>query len=488
VNAEVEAKAALQFSRRDEELAQWELEHGSGAKNRHSSRPDDLEANRTFTPDTCRASSQFSMFKGGSKEKGRSSLTMADLPITNPPANEEGVATPALTLDFGDSSGQQFSESLLTPGAVQPKLAGDVDSMDNTELLSEIRGIREAINAIKQERPVSLFGTSALETAKFTDGRPTNFSNRPRGASVGTPLGGVNTVGTGLRNNTGNSSTQRGYSTPVSNEWDDYIKSRSLFQPPSGVTQPVTPTRVEPRPHSISVPQAVTQAAELRQRQERAYLEGGPQAYLEVGGSGSRPGSALFGSFLNGATKSRDGLPLADRRRTNSDSNSLAQAQVRPGSQIYTLPPKPEPPHAHSRPIVKTFEEFSTRHKEKTKALQDPLSKQTTEEAEVAAARNRRERSLATETTVMGRKEQEATRKEQSRRGSDVRLSSHTRSFSAFSLQSGPEAARRPTSTAKVQDWQRHQDATQQQQRSPQVDIRAPGRSRSKPPLPVSGR
>ena len=479
-NAEIEAKAAARFTRMDEELAEWEREHGSGAKNRYPYKPDDLEASRTLTPDTRRASSQFSVFKG-SKEKGRLSLTMGDLSSPpQPTLKEENAFKPSLTLDLGDSVAQKIPESLLAPGGVQSTQVEKTDPSlkRSIELLSEIRGIRDAISAIKQETTAPLSRANTLDADRGLGGSLT----RPRGGSLGTPLGIVRTVGTGPRRQADNATQQDASS---SNEWDNYVRSRSLFQPPSGASQPVVPTRVEPRPHSISMPQAVSQAVEQRRRQERAYLEGGPEAYLDAGSSASRPGSALLGSFLNGGTMSGEGLYLTHRRRTQSDSRSLEQFNPRAVSQVSILPPRPLPVQAPSRPVVKTFEELSSKHKEKLRALQEPLSKQTTEEAEIAAARNRWERSLAAERNVMSRKEQEANRSSRPRRDSDPRLS-HTRSSSAFVLRSGPEDPKLPSSSEKVQDWRRHQDAVQKYQGS-RGEGRALRPSGSKSPLPLSG-
>lgn len=467
-NAEVEAKAASRFAQRDEELAQWEQEHGRGTGSRYSSRPDDLEASRTLTPDTRRASSQFSIFKGG-RDKRQSTMTMADLsaaPQSIP--KEESVATPQLTLEFGESA-------LLTTPVGQPEVE-DASAKKDSDLLKEIRGIHEAIASIKQERATPL-PTFTTQEVKTNDGK-----SRPRGGSLGNAFSS-NTVGVGLRQQA-DSSTKRGNSTPLLSEWDEYVKNRSLFQPPSGVSQPVVPTNVQPRPHSIAMPLAVVQAAEQRQRQEKAFEESGREAYLSgrTSSYGSRPASALFGSFQNTATGLGEPLPSADRRRTHSDSRSLTQLQPRPTSQLVILPPRPSPVQAPEQPVVKTFEQLSARHKEKMRALQDPLSKKAQEEAEVAAARSRWERSLATEKNVMNRKEQESTRRDRPERNGDGRQS-HTRSSSAFGLQASVDPSGRPTSTAKVHDWQRYQDAA----RSSQANVRAPGRSRSKSPLPLSG-
>ena len=177
------------------------------------------------------------------------------------------------------------------------------------------------------------------------------------------------------------------------------------------------------------------------------------------------------------------------RRRTSSGANSLLQQsnQARPGSQILVLPPKRRSSnHSTEQPVIKTFEELESRHRDKIRALQAPLSRKEAEEAEIATAKKRWERSLAIERGVMTKKEQEKGRGQER---------PHSRSLGALS---STERSRRAMSIAsKVQDWQKHQDATQRRHLSRQTSMDAAvaanigatgSRSRSPLPFPQPGR
>jgi hypothetical protein len=459
-NAEVEAKAASRFQEIDEERERWEMEHGKGT---FRPKVDDLEASRTLTSDSHRPSSQFSVFKSAGIGKGSPSQATP---------KEERPGSPHLNIDLGQSvaqaiPGDMMSDSLETRLSAEEK--SDPDIKKNLDLLNELEGIKKTITAIKSgsDRPSS-FAAGA----------------RPRVASTGIPLSAQNTVGTGPRLQVGSSSI-RPISTPALNEWDDYVKNRNLFQPPSGISQPVTPIGPPIRPHSIANSPAVQAAIETRERQERAYELGGPEAYLEA--RNSRRDSTFFGT-QTGAPDSNipeEDIPLARHRRASSGANSLLQGnRTRPGSQILILPPKRQSAnHSPDQPAVKTFEELESRHRDKIRALQEPLSRKEAEDAEIAAAKQRWEKSLAVERGFMTKKEQEKGRGQER---------PHSRSFGAFTP---TERSQRSMSIAsKVQDWQKHQDATQRRHPSqtsmePAANNGTTGsRSKSALPFPQQGR
>lgn len=466
-NAEIEAKAAARFREVDQERDEWEMSHGKPGR----PRPDDIEASRTLTPDSNRPSSQLSLFKNNGTGKGRSSLTMAEIANQSTP-KEERAASPHIDLDLGKSVTQAIPNDLMTEN-LETRLSAeekrDPDIKANLELLSELEGIKKTIDAIK---------TGSDRPSSFAIGA------RPRLASTGIPLSAQNTVGTGPRPRL-SSSTSRPLSTPALNEWDDYVNNRSLFQPPAGISQPVAPIGAPVRPHSITMSPAVQAAIESRQRQEQAYETGGPGAYLEA--QNSNRNSAFFeaqspnrnSAFLgaqagtSGANVSEDDLPLSHRRRNSSGANSLLQgSRNRPTSQVLVLPPKkPSPTQSPNQPATMTFEELEARHRDKIRALQEPLTKKEAKDAEIAAAKQRWEKSVAVERGVMNKKEQEKR--------------PTSRSFGTLTA----ERPQRPLSSAnKVQEWQRYQDATQRSRNSQTsvapADNTGTTRSRSKSPIP----
>jgi len=137
---------------------------------------------------------------------------------------------------------------------------------------------------------------------------------------------------------------------------------------------------------------------------------------------------------------------------------------------VNILPPrqaaaKSEHPEA---PRTRTFEELTQRHQEKIRALQEPLSKHEKEQADLATAKSRWERSKQNEKEAMARRQAEkeaalARRsKEENRRGEGGRTSAearHSRPLSADRLAAvgATSGSGRRASTAKVQEWQKYQ-------------------------------
>ncbi|PVG04871.1 hypothetical protein CPB86DRAFT_778177 [Serendipita vermifera] len=485
-NAEVEAKAAARFDTVNRELEEWEREHGKGSRNPNK---DDLEASRTQTPESPRASSQFSFFKSSHNHtKRRSSITMADLAKSNQNTPKEEPVGPKINLDLGESVEKAIPEDLKAAEGnirLSEEEQKDGDLVQKMSLLNEIQGIRNTINALRSDgaRPSSFSGASSNKNVASSGTTQPRPGQRSPGRASTRPLSQFDSLGTGSGLGIQEDRIQRPTSTPALTEWDNYVRSRNLFQPPSGVSAPITPTPIQnPRPQSISVPLAVAEAIEQRKKQEKAYELGGPDAYIEAAAGGSsgrqsRPSSVMFG---NGA--SDEDQPLSHRRRTSSHSLLQGSSRPRTNSQVLILPPqRSSPSPSPNQPIVRTFEELESRHKEKIKALQDPLTKKEREEAEITAARKRWERSVQVERNVMTRKEQEQVpEKREGHAWSSSRP--HSRSLSGFTLQ-GQDTSRPLSNISKVQEWKRYQDATQQQTTTEQSSSN-PGhqRSRSKSP------
>ncbi|KAG8852277.1 hypothetical protein FRB91_006717 [Serendipita sp. 411] len=490
-NAEIEAKSAVRLQQIDRELEEWEQDHGKRGGIRGAKIPDDLEASRTQSPESHRASSQFSIFKG-TKAKDRSSVTMADAAAANSQAPKEATpASPKLNLDLGGSVERALPENMLDSTVAAGRLSDEEkqnpDIQRNIQLLDEIQGIRAAINSIKSDGPpmdVSSVAQNTRRSFTLSDPKPIEMTSTRR------------TVGTGPRVHL-QSTPARPTSTPALSEWDEYVKNRTLFQPPSGVSQPITPVPVQiNRPHSITMPAAVAQALDQRQTKERAYESGGPAAYLGAVnhppglGSGSRPASTHLN--LNGGANTPvddDDIPLARQRRDSAGANSMLQGseRKRATSQVIVLPPaKSSPSRTPDQPVFKSFEQLSSRHREKMRELQEPISKKESEQAQIDAARQRWERSKAIERNVMSQKEQEKGRNRNSLMP-EPRTSTHSRSHSAFGIGSNTV---RPSSTAKVQDWQRYQETVHVDSGNRKDGDSSPltgSRPRSKSPLPFPG-
>ena len=178
-------------------------------------------------------------------------------------------------------------------------------------------------------------------------------------------------------------------------------------------------------------------------------------------------------------------IPIALRpqhRKTDS------QESYAPG---VLLPPRERnsvssPPPAEANRVM-SFEELAERHKEKLHQLQQPLTQNEREQAEVAAARARWERAKEMEKRAVTRRQAEQAaalankeakeKQHKPRRSGDAlapvaldepnRGHGHSRSLSADVLAS--VAGRRPgsskrMSTLKVQEWQHRQEEEEEEE------------------------
>jgi type IV secretory pathway VirB10-like protein len=115
----------------------------------------------------------------------------------------------------------------------------------------------------------------------------------------------------------------------------------------------------------------------------------------------------------NKASDDEEDTPLATVSRHKKSTSSvsgmgnfgLGSRTTKPAPVI--LPPQPKQPQPQPQPPVRTFEELTERHKEKMRALQEPVTKNIEQEAELAAVKQRWERSKAVEREVMARREAE---------------------------------------------------------------------------------
>ena len=534
-NAEIEAKAAERFANVGGEIEEWEKEHGRllGTMD-HSRKLQDLEASPTLGPESERPSSQLSFM--GTRKQGQSSGTLG--PTYRAP-HEEKNDTPLLSFDFGKSIegsiptefvAKDVSTSTRSTSARSmpiDTLAKDGDLQKKVELLSEIQNIRNSIAILKQETAaasasalvassstsrsaaVSLDSRYKLDTGtknSFLAPDPSHSHTRARSLDISTVLSpraaasgpssgapGFSASNPGVNHP---SSIERPRSTPLGiaeKDWEDYINNRKLFQPPNGITAPIPtiPIRPQPRPHEVAVSPAVKEAMEARRLRESAFVQGGPGAMLEF--EKERAGGPYHPVGANGASDEDIPLAAVSRHKKSSSSVSgmgnfgLGTRTTKPTPVI--LPPQPKNPQPQPQPPVRTFEELTERHKEKIRALQEPVTRGVEQEAELAAVKQRWERSKAVEREVMARRDAEkraTSRSPEGRTGNGGGYSRrHSRSLSGEILLAaggGGAEPREPkmSSQMKVQEWQRYQGDVHSELPPPQRPVANHRQTRSR--------
>jgi hypothetical protein len=514
-NAEIEAKAAERFANIGGEIGEWEKEHGRLLGTMDPSRKlQDLEASPTLAPESERPSSQFSFM--GTRKQRQSSGTMG--PTTKSPPDEKNDA-PLLSFDFGKSIEESIPTDFVvkdvstsTQSIPADTLAKDEDLKKKVELLSEIQNIRKSIAILKQETTTAtaLVGTSPtswsatvsldshykLDTGIKDSSLALNSSpahSRTRSLDINTmlsprvasprPSSRAQSFGSSSLGVSHPSLIERPKSTPLGiaeKDWEAYLNNRKLFQPPAGVTAPIptAPVKPQPRPHEIAVSPAVKEAMEARQLRESAFVQGGPSAVLEF--EKERAGESYRANRDND-----EDIPLSAMSRHRKSTSSISgMGNFGLGSRTtkatpVILPPQPKQPQPQPQPPVRTFEELTERHKEKMRVLQEPVTRTIEQEAELAAVKQRWERSKAVEREVMARREAEkraTSREPKGRTGNGGGYSRrHSRSLSGEILQAAGSGAepreQKMSSQMKVQEWQRYQGAAPSEFPAPQRPV-----------------
>lgn len=287
---------------------------------------------------------------------------------------------------------------------------------------------------------------------------------------------------------TAGSSIGRPISTPLrDDDWDAYVRERKLFQPPSGPSAPIATTPISPIPRPASavlnIPDAVADALSRRQRRETAFELGGPSKYADEAMELGRVSGTASHSPVD-----RPEAGLAPPHRPHRRSSSAGPVNI--------LPPRPAAkPEVTNAPKTRTYEELIERHQEKIRSLQEPLSKQEQEQADLALAKSRWERSKAAEKDAVTRRqaEKEAAlakrNKEESKRskGDGPRAGAegkHSRPPSADQLAAvGTGSGGRRASTAKVQEWQRYQQGAAKEPQRPRPNDQLPFPNSSQQPV-----
>ena len=476
--AENDNKAAEQFARLGEEIADWEKDHPTLGK--HGRQDSDFSG----TP----------LMKGSD---GASTPGPDDRAFVRN-RHQSGLSDFLAAVNPDEERGQRRSQS---PGALPaldlgsdiqenvPRgfIANDVERADSTaggdpedikrkeELLHEIQTIRRSIDLLKSESPQPSSSSNSRHpslTSRRTLSYDLNTATLVGSSHLRPPRDARHRVqsmelSTLSATNVGDA-IGRPTSAPLrDNDWDAYVRDRKLVQPPSGPSAPIQTTPIpllSPTPR-LTVPSAV-QDALLRRQQRESMIDapdGAPPA-LRTDSPRSIDG---FGAHLV--------APKMSHHRSSSYNTNPAPAPVT------VLPPKRSaaaPPPQQPRTV--TYEELTERHREKLRQLQAPLTQAENEHAEVEAAKARWERSKTSERQAVEKRQAEraaalAKETQRPRRsgethgdGSGGKQRQHTRAASAEMLGIGaaPSTSRR-MSTLKVEDWQRYQADTATAERRP---------------------
>lgn len=484
---ELEAQATARFATTAKELGAWEDEHGR-KESQYSNTPL-MKDQEHGTPGE--EASQYTLVYGGER-RGRRASGVSDF-LASPPSAEDEFGRPKdrrqsigvlPAMDLGTDI-----EGDLPPAFVDDKqgnrdgkpekqlTAEEQDELRRKEeLMVEIQSIRKSIEILSSEPSDSKHGS---RHQSFT-------SRRTLSQDLATVMGGPShlrpprsqdprarvqsmDVLSHISSADAGASISRPTSAPLRDEdWDTYVQERKLFQPPSGATAPIRTSPAIPQPKRASqlmtIPGAVSEALMRRQLQENAFELG------ELGNSTETPES------------SEERTPRTAAKAQTQGTKRQSNVNI----PVTILPPRKggSPTAGPQRPTAtrtRTFEELNERHREKMRDLQGPLSKAEQEQAQLAAARTRWEKSKALERQAMAKRDAEKAAlagKQGSKRKpdgngdkSDKRLSKtgegrpggHARSLSADQLArlAAPASSSKRQSYMKVEDWQRYQSETE---------------------------
>jgi len=262
-----------------------------------------------------------------------------------------------------------------------------------------------------------------------------------------------------------NPSRERANSTPLRDEeWDAYVRERKLFTPPAGPTEPIPASE---RPRSalglVPIPESVRQAVDERRRRESLF-ELGHNVNSQNGSD-----NEVAANSTSHTAEILKNLPM-EPPRAHRRSQSIGHLPVE------ILPPRRQSQSKQEeRPTVartRTYEELAERHKRKMSDLQRPLTEAEREQAELENAKTRWERSHRVEKREFERRQAEnqkrasqtlrtKTDNRQSKR-LDGQLTEHQGQGQSQGLTSSQLAGLsgtggRRNSTAKVLNWQQHQ-------------------------------
>ncbi|KAH7104570.1 hypothetical protein BKA62DRAFT_692663 [Auriculariales sp. MPI-PUGE-AT-0066] len=495
--AEVEARATHQFGAVQKDMEQWEKLHGRTRSNL-SAIPLLGSDGHPATPHGG-TDSQLSLPTGAARSRmsGEPNL-MSD----TPPRSQTPGLLPALEL--GEGVKRSVPQDFLTADGKKPLTPEEeAEAARRDELMAEISSIRRSIDVLRSatgtpnqsmgsdgRSRVQSFGQSLIEMdmrGGAEDRQRTRSMDAYRNSALIDDPHHIRTSSTPmapshqLRPSMGvGGSISRPTSVPLQDDWDAYRQNRTIVVPNSNEVAPEPPRRSS----LFSMPTAVVDAITRRQQRENDFIETGavdPRSDVDMA---KVYRDALAQDAYNARSPYNASTPPA-ARSTHKKMASLGNylppsfmgttATPPPqSSQVTILPPSRQSPgpnsiSASASPQVRTFEELTARHRDKLRALQNPLSAAEKEQARLNEAKERWERSKSIEKTVMQRKEQDSLAKRGKDRGgrsghdqeyvlesSEARPARHGRSGSVDKLGADSRASRR-MSTMKVEDWKQYQ-------------------------------
>jgi hypothetical protein len=466
-----DAKTAERFSKLELEKAEWEREHPS--LDRYDRRDSQFSGTTLLrggdSPSNPRDDSNLGT-------RPRRSSGLSEFLAAGTPEEElkravmKSPQSPGVlpVLDLGSDIKDDVPRAFVTGDIGKSKfLSAKIEDLKNREdLLQEIQTIRRSIDVLKAETPQLSSGSgSSSRQPSLTTSHARTLSYDINGAALSSshqrpprqpdPRARIQSMENPAFGAHIGYTIGRPTSAPLrDDDWDSYLRDRKLLQPPSGVSAPIATTPVVPTPR-LSVPPAVQDA--LMRRQMREGL-------LETG--------AIEGNMTDSRTSAanHDTTPVSQRPHHRRTASSPLSSSYMPPT---ILPPRKvtPPPALQSRTV--TYEELTERHREKLHELQAPLTNAANEQAEVATAKARWERSMAAERQAVTKRQAEraaAQAKEARRRRSEETPQDRdgtnkqsrdlvTRHTSADKLGAMPIPTVRPSSARmsmlKVEDWQR---------------------------------
>ncbi|KAH7883489.1 hypothetical protein F5I97DRAFT_1929762 [Phlebopus sp. FC_14] len=476
---EAELNASERFAELSREKEEWENEHPSlGMHARTGSGYSGTPLMKEFpTSSSNEARSSTFTLVGG---RGRYASGVSDFMAAPMPEDEVKRSARASqmlpTLDLGigiqedvpagfiTDAEQESKESKQAKEAQKAQISAELSELARKEeLLAEIQTIRRSIDALRSETPGPDSDDSRSRRVSFASRRTLSYdldnaiTPRPhtRPPRQPDPRGRAHSMEISKLIDAPplGASIGRPTSVPLrDDDWDSYVRDRKLFQPPSGVTAPISTTPVSATASQRPpLPSAVSEAIAQRKRRESILEASGNETTAKdtsdddlpiadalaglprppVKKPKPRPSSNVPAVLLQqpGAApvaEAPSSVPLIVSRAKPTKATPEARSNIpivlppnRPlkpvavepqtnvpyilprGSIVAPTPQKAEPQR------VATFEELEERHRQKIRDLQAPITQAEKEHAEVEAAKSRWERSKAIEREVVSRRQAE---------------------------------------------------------------------------------
>lgn len=482
---EAEIQATERFAGMSKELEEWERDHPTLSK--HGRQESGFESTTPLIKESDPGSpfaddKRSSTLTFGLDGRSRHLSGVSDFMAATPSDDEAKRAakspqSPGIlpAMDLGLGIQEDVPTSFLNDGAA------NTDGLARKEaLLDEIQAVRRSIDALRSESPTSdsrsrRVSLTSRRTLSYDLGTAVAQSGHPRPPRQADPRARANSMELDRLGQSSELGASIGRPTSVplrDGNWDSYVQDRKLLQPPSGITAPI-PTTPTGGISKIAMPQAVSEALTQRKQRESVLQQG------ELGQSDSASPA------LRDSSTSSEDIPVAALAAKTQTKKS------RPTSKVPTtiLPPrKAGSPIAAPTPVrpnvprTATYEELAERHRQKMREMQAPLNQAEKEQADLAAAKSRWERSKDIEKSVVTKRQAEQAAlyvKEDKKRKSqedrdrtgksghkasdEVDKGRHSRSLSADKLATigGTVSSSKRLSTLKVEDWQKYQQEQQ---------------------------